>query len=114
MPSTANIFNSRSECSLYQALNTGEGVSGFHPQPAALIGISQGNSGYAIPPQERGIADSVIFDRHGDDRFADNILRACENLPQHGDDEEELDAAEEGAAIEASGYPDPAYERNGR
>jgi len=27
---------------------------------------------------------------------------------------EEQDAAEEGAAIEASGYPDPAYERNGR
>ncbi len=49
-----------------------------------------------------------IFDRHGDDRFADNILRALENLPQHGDDEEELAAAEEGAAIVASGYPDPA------
>ena len=56
-------------------------------------------------------ADSLIFDRHGDDRFADNILRACRNLPQHGDDEEERDAAEEGALIEASGYPDPANDR---
>lgn len=55
-----------------------------------------------------------ILDRHGDDRFADNILRALEGLPQNGDDEEENDAAEEGALIEASGYPDPQYERNGR
>ena len=52
-----------------------------------------------------------ILDRHGDDRFADNILRALEGLPQNGDDEEERDAAEEGALIEASGYPDPASDR---
>jgi hypothetical protein len=48
-----------------------------------------------------------ISDRHGDDRFADNILRALEGLPQNGDYLEELAAAEEGAAIEASGYPEP-------
>lgn len=54
-----------------------------------------------------------IFDRHGDDRFADNILRACRNLPQNGDDKEERDAAEEGALIEASNLPYPEYERNG-
>lgn len=53
-----------------------------------------------------------IFDRHGDDRFADNILRALEGLPQNGDDEEETRfAAEEGALIEASGYQDPASDR---
>ena len=61
---------------------------------------------------EASPADSVISDRHGDNRFADNILRALEGLPQHGDDLEELDAAEEGAAIEASGYQFPEYERN--
>src|SRR5580765_709752 len=61
--------------------------------------------------QGRGAdADSVISDLHGDDRFADNILRACENLPQNGDDLEEEAAAEEGAAIEASNLHDPAHD----
>ena len=61
-------------------------------------------------PYMRGdaVSPAAPLDRHGDDRFADNILRACEGLPQHGDDLEEIDAAEEGDAIEASGYMDPA------
>jgi len=59
---------------------------------------------------EGAVTVSAPFDRHGDDRFADNILRALEGLPQNGDDLEEIAAAEEGAAIEASNLHDPAHD----
>lgn len=81
-----------------------EGVGG--------INALQANGAHAS--RSRSNSDSPISDRFGDNRFADNILRALDGLPQNGDDEEERDAAEEGALIEASGYPDPQYERNGR
>ena len=79
-----------------------------------------GKGGFPVKtPQEvvnmaRNAEAAQILDRHGDNRFADNILRALEGLPQNGDDEEERDAAEEGALIEASNLPDPQFESNGR
>lgn len=138
--SPADPQSSRSECSLLQALNTGKGVGGCGKLPpgaeaagtdafehgtitsplrnehspdsqkfAGEQGLPQGTAkcGAATSPN----SPAIHIDRFGDDRFTDNILRACRNLPQHGDDEEERDAAEESALIEASGYLDPASDR---
>jgi len=86
-------------------------------QTSEVADMATGNAPEKDSPMvgnEGAVTVSAPFDRHGDDRFADNILRALEGLPQNGDDLEERDAAEEGAAIEASGYNDPVFDRNGR
>lgn len=51
--------------------------------------LPQTDSESLVTREQMAPSDSQISDRHGDDRFADNILRALEGLPQERNEKHE-------------------------